>query len=140
MNFVIPSPPSHMSPHFHAPPPPLASTSTTFTWDHVDKDYVYTKQETILANEISRDYIPRSLSESVWLAVEQAEENTVNVGERFLVLRFKLLEFHDRILVTDYITKRNDDEAKWLRYTVVYYEDTRSPYSFDYDRSTKKTQ
>jgi len=89
-----------------------------------------------VCNGLPELFLFRSISSSWWTFIEDLEENNSIEGDRFLVRRYVSM-YRGRCVITDYITRRENYESnygKWTHHTVAYYEDCESPYSYEYDR------
>jgi hypothetical protein len=119
---------------FITPPPPRASLTTPFTWDHAvplkpKPQFIEVK----IIDGKGLNFMTRSITVVGWERVETKEKTTATFGDSFLVNRDEYIN-DGKNVITDYITTRTDNEHGWSRYKVSYIKDTPSPYPYQYDR------
>jgi hypothetical protein len=136
-SLFIPSTTPTSSMAYHAPPPPSSrNVSPLFHWGHIvdmhEMDPTFIHHEEIRGLGLAH-YLIRTPSMGWWEMVEQREDHTSIIGDRFLV-RHDEEEYRDNIVIRDYISTRIDTPAKWSRQSVVYYKDCTSPYEYHHDR------
>ena len=129
MNISIPSPSAENS--TSAPPPPSAKgASIEACWPTHDIPQI--KEENIVDPEISNWFWPRCPNHGWWARVEEKENDTAQLGDRFLVRKDEV-KMRGYTIMMEYISTRIDDASRWSRQSIAYVEGNPSPYPYHHD-------
>ena len=129
MNISIPSPSADTM--TTAPPPPSATGPSFEIWPVDDQ----IKEESIVDPEISSWFWPRCPNHGWWSRVEEKENDTAQLGDRFLVRKDEV-KMRGYTIIMEYISTRVDHISRWSRQSVGYVEGHSSPYPYHHDRFT----